>query len=400
MNKLLTAAAVVIAIVGFTPLPAKGQANSAPIIQSPNPVEGRYIVTLKPEVSKTAIAAKVAGKSKVLKVYSRVLNGFSMAANPEEAARLVNDPRVESVTEDSFVKKTDTQTIPAPPNTYWGLNRIDQRQAPPNEVAGKYRYNYTGSGVHAYVLDTGIRTSHKQFGGRASFDYTASDAGKPGVDCDGHGTHVAGTIGGSTYGVAKKVKLHAVKVLDCDGVGTWSGVIEGIEWITNNAKKPAVVNASLGGGYIAAVNKAVSNSIASGITWTVSAGNSTDDACLYSPAGTATAITVGSIGGTARYPINNQRSWFSNYGSCLDIFAPGSHILSSYNTSNTATKVLSGTSMASPHAAGVAALILQKSPKASPANVRSQMLAASTKDVVLEEPGDGSPNRLLYSRIP
>jgi len=245
--------------------------------------------------------------------------------------------------------------------------------------------------VTAYVIDTGIRSSHAEFGGRVGSGYTAVADGQGTNDCNGHGTHVAGTVGGNTYGIAKGVSLRPVRVLGCDGSGTNSGVIAGIDWVTANKTGPSVANMSLGGGVSAALDSAVLSSTNAGVTYAVAAGNDNGaDACNGSPARVAAALTVGSTTNT------DARSSFSNIGSCLDLFAPGSSITSSWNTSDTATNTISGTSMATPHVAGVIALYLQNNPSASPATVSSAVVNGATTNVV-SNPGTGSPNKLLYS---
>ena len=268
----------------------------------------------------------------------------------------------------------------------WGLDRIDQRARP---LSNSYTYTRTGAGVRAYIIDTGIRFSHGEFGGRATSGFDAVDGGAA-DDCNGHGTHVSGTVGGATYGVAKGVSLVGVRVLDCAGSGTTSGVIAGVDWVTANHVKPAVANMSLGGGASAALDQAVANSIAAGVTYAIAAGNSNARACNYSPARVATAITVGATTST------DARASYSNWGSCLDLFAPGSSITSSWYTSNTATNTISGTSMATPHVAGVAALYLQGNPGATPATVRNALVANATSGVV-GNARTGSPNLLLFT---
>jgi subtilisin family serine protease len=265
----------------------------------------------------------------------------------------------------------------------WGLDRIDQASLPLNN---SFTYTRTGAGVKAYIIDTGIRLTHNEFGGRATWGTNA--VGGPNDDCHGHGTHVAGTVGGSTYGVAKAVALVAVKVLNCSGSGSTTAVVNGINWVRLNGQKPAVANMSLGGGISISIDNAVNNAVNSGIPFAVAAGNSNANACNASPARAANAITVGSTTST------DARSSFSNYGTCLDIFAPGSSITSAWRTSNTDTAVLSGTSMASPHVAGVVALYLQSNPTASSSTVRTAIVNASTLNKVTN-PGAGSPNRLL-----
>ncbi|HET8659779.1 MAG TPA: S8 family serine peptidase, partial [Micromonosporaceae bacterium] len=251
-----------------------------------------------------------------------------------------------------------------------------------------YTYPNTASNVHAYIIDTGIRFTHTDFGGRATSGFDAIDGGTA-DDCHGHGTHVAGTTGGTAYGVAKGVRLVAVRVLSCSGSGTTAQVVAGVDWVTANAVKPAVANMSLGGGVQTALDAAVANSIASGVTYAIAAGNSNADACNFSPARVGTAITLGATDSS------DNRASFSNWGTCLDLFAPGVSIVSAWYTSDTATSSLSGTSMASPHAAGVAALVASANPTFTPQQVRDQIVADSTPNVVVN-PGTGSPNRLLF----
>jgi len=400
MRKLLTLVAVA-ALCGaaLTTTHTRGVAPSAAAAQKQTAkfhsqgaraVPGQYIVVLTDEAAgllgnfsmaaQAADALTAAYGGQVERVYQHALNGFSARMSREAALALSQDPRVAFVEEDAVVSINATQT-----NATWGLDRIDQRDRPLN---GTYVYNWTGSGVRAYVIDTGIRTSHTQFGGRASNVYDAF--GGNGQDCNGHGTHVAGTIGGSTYGVAKSSLLRGVRVLNCSGSGTTSGVVAGVDWVRANHIKPAVANMSLGGGASSSIDTAVNNLISAGVQVAVAAGNSNADACNYSPARVAAAITVGST------TSSDSRSSFSNWGTCLDIFAPGSSITSAWYTSDTATNTISGTSMASPHVAGVAALYLQANPSASPSTVRGAIVNNSTTNR-LSSIGSGSPNRLLYS---
>lgn len=352
-------------------------------------IPGRYIVVFKPgtpaaEMSAAAEHARGLG-GQVDFVYDAALTGF--AGNfPEQAlAGLSHNPNVEFIEADQEITLDTTQS----PAT-WGLDRIDQRNLPLNNT---YTYTPTGAGVTAYIIDTGIRISHNQFGGRASNGYDFIDNDATANDCNGHGTHVAGTIGGSTYGVAKAVALVAVRVLNCSGSGTTSGVIAGINWVTSrHTTGKAVANMSLGGGASSSLDTAVRNSIADGIVYAIAAGNSNADACNYSPARVSEAITVGATTST------DTRASYSNKGSCLDLFAPGSSITSAWNTSNTATNTISGTSMATPHVAGVAALYLQGHAR-TPQQVRDAIVGAATQNLV-KSPGANSPNRLLYSRIP
>jgi len=365
--------------------------NTAPIYgaDSPNAIPGEYIVVFKPgtpgnAVYKAANQAHGNGAS-IHFLYDAALIGFA-ASLPEQALNgLVHNPNVEYIEVDQIIT-LDATLSPAT----WGIDRIDQRTLP---LSNSYTYNYTGAGVTAYIIDTGILATHTEFGGRASVGYDSVGDGRNGVDCNGHGTHVAGTVGGATYGVAKGVSLVAVRVLNCSGSGTTSGVIAGINWVTSNHQALAVANMSLGGSASTSLDTAVTNSINAGVTYAVSAGNNNKDACRYSPARVPAALTVGATTST------DARASYSNYGSCLDLFAPGSSITSAWIGSNTAINTISGTSMASPHVTGVAALYLQAHPTASPATVASAIKVAATSNVVTN-PGRNSPNLLLYSIIP
>ncbi|HEU4768977.1 MAG TPA: S8 family peptidase [Pyrinomonadaceae bacterium] len=375
----------------FISAPVRTEAKKDKLRKSANKIENNYIVVLDDEVVGEKglfsiapyIASELASshRGRVKEVYQHALNGFAVEMSEADAEALSQDFRVKYVEEDQIVSLDATQSNPP-----WGLDRIDQRNRPLNAT---YIFNHTASNVRAYVIDTGIRTAHTQFGGRAAASFDAF--GGNGQDCNGHGTHVAGTIGGSTFGVAKSVQLRAVRVLNCSGSGTNSGVIAGVDWVRLNHQAPAVANMSLGGGASSALDTAVNNLSNAGVPIAVAAGNNNGaNACNVSPARAANAITVGSTTTT------DARSSFSNIGSCLDIFAPGSGILSAWSTSNTATATISGTSMASPHVAGVAALYKGLNPTASSATVRNAIVNGATTGVVTNA-GTGSPNRLLYS---
>jgi subtilisin family serine protease len=315
-------------------------------------------------------------------VFRRALHGFEVSLDEAAARRLAADPAVKYVQRNGIYTITGTQANPPS----WGLDRIDQRNLPLNN---SYTYPNTASNVHAYIIDTGIRRTHTDLGGRATTGVDEVTSGGTADDCNGHGTHVSGTVGGSSYGVAKGVQLVAVRVLDCNGSGTTAQVAAGIDWVTANAVKPAVANMSLGGGVDTTLDNAVTNSINSGVTYGIAAGNSNADACTSSPARVPAAITVGATDSS------DNRASFSNFGTCLDIFAPGVNITSAWNTNDTATNTISGTSMATPHVVGAAALVASANPNWTPQQIRDSLVNNATSGAVVN-PGSGSPNKLLY----
>ncbi|MGW0122098.1 S8 family peptidase [Streptomyces sp. NPDC003327] len=367
------------------PAPAEGTVLAAGAADA---VPGSYIVTLKQDAGFKAGSAQgrklIAGYGGTVgKTFGSALNGYTATLDATQARRLAADPAVASVEQNRIVRADATQT-----NAPWGLDRIDQASLP---LSGTYTYpDSAGSGVTAYVIDTGVRVSHAQLAGRAVNGYDAVEGDSVAQDGNGHGTHVATTIAGSTYGVAKSAKIVAVRVLDNNGSGTTAGVIAGIDWVTSHhtAGTPAVANLSLGGGASTTLDNAVKRSIADGVTYAVAAGNSGVNASSSSPARVAEAITVGATNSS-----DAKASW-SNYGSVLDIFAPGVSITAGWHTNDTATNTISGTSMATPHVAGAAAVYLAGHPSATPAQVATALVNGSTPNKVTS-PGSGSPNRLL-----
>ncbi|MFD5127068.1 S8 family peptidase [Streptomyces olindensis] len=383
------AAAAAAAVIGCgTALPAEAAPATGEVLHedSANAIAESYIVTLKESAGFRAdseegnqLATKYGAT--VETAYNSVLNGYAVRVGASGARSFASDPAVASVEQNQKVHYDGTQYYPP-----WGLDRIDQARLP---LSRTYTYpNTAGNAATVYVLDTGVRITHQQIAGRASYGYDAIDGDTIASDGNGHGTHVATIVAGRTYGVAKLARIVAVRVLDNDGYGSVAGVIAGVDWVTSHRNRPAVANMSLGGSASTALDTAVRNSIASGITYAVAAGNANADAANFSPARVSSALTVGAS------TITDYRADFSNYGSALDMFAPGVSIPGGWHTSDTARATLSGTSMATPHVAGAAAVYLTSRPTASPATVHSALVSGATTGV-LRNIGPGSPNRLL-----
>jgi subtilisin family serine protease len=367
--------------------PVEPDSGTAPMMSArANPVAGRFIVTLRERTDPAGVARDYGVRPDF--VYRHALTGFAGEISEAARAGLLRDARVTRVEPDGIARIVTTQT-----SATWGLDRIDQSALP---LSGTFTYTSTGAGVTVYIIDTGIKITHTDFGTRASYGYDAVDGALPADDCNGHGTHVAGTVGGTTYGVAKGVTLKAVRVLNCNGSGTWSGVIAGMDWVTGDhtGTNPAVANMSLGGGANSSVDDAVRRMITDGVATAVAAGNGNfvgiaQDACKSSPARVSQAMTIGATDKT-----DKKASW-SNYGKCVDWFAPGVGITSAWITNTTATNTISGTSMATPHTAGVAALYLQTTPGATPQQVRDMLFAGTTKSIVTSS--RTANNHLLFT---
>lgn len=349
-------------------------------------IPNQYIVVFHESVADPAgLGRALAAESgaELLYTYTSAVKGFAARMPGGSATALARNPNVAYVEQDQVMRASTTQS-----NATWGLDRINQRYLP---LDGSYTYTYTGSGVRAYIIDTGTDAGHSEFEGRAQNVYDAF--GGNGNDCNGHGTHVAGTVGGKTYGVAKKVYIRGVRVLDCSGSGSTSGIIAAVDWIRVNRINPAVANMSLGGGYSSTLNSAVNNLSSSGVFVAVAAGNSNADACNYSPASASSAYT------TAASTSSDYKASYSNYGSCVDSYAPGSSIKSAWiGSGTTETNTISGTSMASPHVAGVSALIKHRYGDISSSSVTSYLNGAATTGVIKSNPS-GTVNRLLYKYI-
>jgi subtilisin family serine protease len=368
--------------------PAMAQSNDGPATHPFGPskaIAGQFIVTFKSSVADPAAQAAAATQGQggqLLHTYSAALKGFAARLPDAAVQALRNNPHVESIEQDHTVSLNQ---LSSPQNQVtWGLDRIDQADRP---LDTQYHFSQSGAGVYAFIIDTGIRADHVEFSGRIRPGYSTIADGNGTNDCNGHGTHVAGTVGGTTWGVAKAVSLTPVRVLDCSGSGAWSGVIAGIDYVANSTLRPAVANMSLGGAASSSVDAAVAGAVAKGVVMVVAAGNNSADACGYSPARAPSAITVGASTSI------DYRASYSNFGPCVDLFAPGHSITSAWNTSTTASNTIGGTSMASPHVAGVAALALAANPAATPAEVAALLTSSATPNRL----GAATPNLLLYS---
>jgi subtilisin family serine protease len=390
-RKLVVVGAAAAAIAGSGTAVAQAQVRAADTAGS---VADSYLVVLKDSsaIPLSEIKAVVASAAQNLaghygaqltRTFSTVLHGFSVTANEQEAKRLAADNSVAYVVQNHVFHVADTQQNPPS----WGLDRVDQHDLPLDK---SYTYSTAASNVTAYVIDTGVRATHETFGGRVSGGKDFVDNDNDPNDENGHGTHVAGTIGGSEYGLAKGVKIVPVRVLDAQGSGTTDQVVAGIDWVADNASGPSVANMSLGGSADDAIDQAVSGAIAKGVTFAVAAGNDSSDAGNDSPARVPAAITVAASDQT------DKQASFSNYGSVVDLYAPGVNITSSWGTGDTATNTISGTSMATPHVTGAAALYLADHPDATPAQVSSALTASATSDKI-SNASAGTPNKLLYT---
>lgn len=389
---ILALSGVVLAACSDSNTPS-GPPRMAPVVQVAGGIQtqlvpNEYIVALRSsmvssaQLNTQAQSMAAATGAEVLAVFGAAINGFAVYADAAEIAAIRANPAVEYVEQVQIFRAIATQQ-PAPS---WGLDRVDQRNLP---LDNSFTYPTGGAAVHIYIIDTGILTAHTDFTGRIGAGANFISPSAPTGDCNGHGTHVAGTAGGTTYGIMKTATMHAVRVLDCAGSGTTTSVVNGINWVINNAVQPAVSNMSIGGPASTAIDNATNNMVAAGVVSPVAAGNSNANACNSSPSRAANAITVGAT------TITDARASFSNFGTCLDIFAPGQNIKSDWIGSNTATNTISGTSMASPHVAGAAALYRSFNPTHTATQVANALTSNATAGKVTN-PGAGSPNLLLY----
>ncbi|UFQ19138.1 MULTISPECIES: S8 family peptidase [Streptomyces] len=386
------ACAALLLLLPLTALPASAAEPSpkeparsapAPLRTTSAPIPDQYIVTLKPDTPSTAAQITQQVGATALHEYQRVLHGFAAKLDAGQLAAVRRLPEVAAVEQDATVTATPLRA-PRVPAASWGLDRIDQPYLPLN---GQFNVNSTGAGASAYILDTGIDYGHAEFGGRAVPGFDAMRDGRNGQDCNGHGTHVAGTVGGANYGVARQARLVSVRVLGCDGSGSYAGVIAGFDWVAGNARQPAVLNGSLGGPRSDAVNRAATALSDRGVLPVVAAGNDATDACNVSPASAQRVLTVGAT------DHQDQEASFSNHGPCLDMYAPGTAIVSARLGGGSVA--LSGTSMASPHVAGVATLLKGRAPSATSAEVYNWIVDKSVKGILTVT--RSSPNRLVQT---
>lgn len=390
---LLLSTVLTLAVASLSYLSTGSSGKAAKLRTKDNAIPGRYLVALEDgsmnargaeEIDPARAAGDLASNygGAVSKVFSSAVKGFVVEMSDEAAENMSNDPRVKFIEQDSVMEAFDSQSNPD-----WGLDRVDQRSVPLNT---SYIYSQTGLGVNVYLLDTGIRPSHADFEGRAIAAHDVINDGQNGIDCNGHGTHVAATIGGRSYGVAKQVTLRSVRVLGCNGLGAVSTTVEGVDWITANRQGTAIVNMSMGGGTSEFMDLVVGNAIRGGLQFVMAGGNQNQDACNVSPARIDIGITVGATDDT------DKRWESSNFGTCLDLFAPGVNIKSAWIWNDTAFNTGSGTSMAAPHVTGTAALYLQRHPAATPAEIANQILSTATFNRVTDA-GAGSPNLLVFT---